>query len=566
MKILGLNAIGYNTSASLIINGKLKCSIEEERLSREKRTRKFPIKSINYILNKFTLKLEDIDAIAISWNPLINLEKFDKYQSENHSYIPNILHSIPNYIINLSKENSKDYFLQEIKLKKKNLKIYYVNHHLSHASSFYFSKFKKAAILTLDAFGEKQSGGFYIGSNNSIRKINDLFFPHSLGAFYSTFTEICGFKPQSDEWKLMGASAYGNGKNNKFYESLKKLVKLKPNGQFELDLKYFNHYMFHRPNYFNQKLLNFLKISKNNDSELNKKYYDLSFATQRVFEDILFNALNALYKNTKTDNLVFAGGCALNCLANGKIIKKTKFKNIFIPPVPDDSGAGLGAAYFLHNQILKKKKNYVMESNYLGPSFTNEEVLKKLKKYKLSYKYIKNPSLIGAKLISENKIIGWFQGSLEFGDRALGNRSILADPRRNDIKLRINKIVKYREPFRPFAPAVLDNQVTKFFTEYQESNFMEKTVGIKKNMQKFIPGVVHMDGTARLQTVKKKNNPKFYKLIEEFYNLTQIPMVINTSLNYKGDPICCGIEDIIKTFYLSGLDSVIINNYLIEKK
>ncbi len=566
MKILGLNAIGYNTSASLIINGKLKCSIEEERLTREKRTRKFPIKSINYILNKFTLKLEDIDAIAISWNPLINLEKFDKYQSENHSYIPNILHSIPNYIINLSKENSKDYFLQEIKLKKKNLKIYYVNHHLSHASSFYFSKFKKAAILTLDAFGEKQSGGFYIGSNNSIRKINDLFFPHSLGAFYSTFTEICGFKPQSDEWKLMGASAYGIGKNNKFYESIKKLVKLKPNGQFELDLKYFNHYMFHRPNYFNQKLLNFLKISKNNDSELNKKYYDLSFAAQRVFEDILFNALNALYKNTKTDNLVFAGGCALNCLANGKIIKKTKFKNIFIPPVPDDSGAGLGAAYFLHNQILNKKKNYVMESNYLGPSFTNDEVLKKLKKYKLRYKYIKNPSLIGAKLICENKIIGWFQGSLEFGDRALGNRSILADPRRNDIKLRINKIVKYREPFRPFAPAVLDNHVTKFFTEYQESNFMEKTVGIKKNMQKFIPGVVHMDGTARLQTVKKKNNPKFYKLIEEFYNLTQIPMVINTSLNYKGDPICCSIEDIIKTFYLSGLDSIIINNYLIEKK
>jgi carbamoyltransferase len=565
MKILGLNTIGFNTSASYLDNGKLKCSIEEERLSRIKRTRQFPIKSIDYILNKFNLKFNDFDAVAISWNPLINLEKFDSNQSENKSYIPNLIHSIPSYILKLTKENVPEYFTQEIKFKKKKIKIYFINHHLSHASSYYFSGFKKASILTMDAFGEKQSGGFYLAKNNDIKKINDLEFPHSLGSFYSTFTEICGFKPQSDEWKLMGASAYGNQKKNIFYEKIRKLVELKNNGKFELNLKYFNHYMFHRPNYYNKKLLDYLNISLNKKPELTQEYYDLSFAAQKVFEDILFNALNSLYRETKSENLVFAGGCALNCLANGKIIKKTKFKNIFIPPVPDDSGAGLGAAFYLHNKILNNKRVYVMDNNYLGPSYSNAEVESTLKKYKLKFKFVKNPSLIGAKLISENKIIGWFQDSLEFGDRALGNRSILADPRKNDIKLRINKIVKYREPFRPFAPAVLNEYVKKYFTEYQKSNFMEKTVKVKKKMQKYVPGIVHMDGTARLQTVMKKNNSKFYKLIEQFYKITKIPMVINTSLNYKGDPICCSIEDIVKTFYLSGLDAIIINNYLLEK-
>ena len=566
MKILGLNSIGFNTSASLLINGKLVGSIEEERLNREKRTRKFPEKSIKYLLSNNNLTFNQIDALAISWNPLINLEKFDNFQSQNTSYIPNLTHMVPGYIMKLSKQNAPDYFEQSIKFKKKNIKVYYINHHLSHASSFFFSSFNKASILTLDAFGEKQSGGFFVGNNNEINKINDFCFPHSLGSFYSTFTEICGFKPQSDEWKLMGASAYGKEKNNIFYNKIKKLVTFLKNGKFELNLKYFNHYMFHRPNYFNTKLLEYLKIEKNNNKVLTQRYYDLSFAAQKVFEDILFNALNALNKKTKNDNLVFAGGCALNCLANGKIIKKINFKNIFIPPVPDDSGAGTGAAFYLYNQILGKKKIYQMHNNYLGPSYTNRDVKKTLNKYKLKYKYTNNPCLVAAKLIFNNKIIGWFQGSLEFGDRALGNRSILADPRKKDIKERINRIVKYREPFRPFAPAVLDEMVKKFFVEYQESNFMEKTVNIKKNKQKFIPGVVHKDGTARLQTVKEINNPKFYRLIYEFYKLTQIPMVINTSLNYKGDPICCSIEDIIKTFYLSGLDSIIINNYLIEKK
>jgi carbamoyltransferase len=565
LKILGLNTIGFNTSASLIINGELKFAVEEERLSREKRTRKFPILSINYILKKYSLKIEDFEAIAISWNPGINLEKFDLAQSEGNSYIPSILHSVPNNLFRIANNPNSEMVIQDLLIENnKKIKIFYINHHLSHASSFYFSKFKKANILTLDAFGEKQSGGLYYGSDNKIQKLSDLYFPHSLGSFYSTFTQLCGFKAQSDEWKLMGASAYGE--KSTYYNKIKNLIDLKKDGTFELDLNYFNHYLFHRPNFYNEKLLKYLNIQVNKSETLTSKYYNLAHAAQSVFEDILFHILNNLYKKNKNSNLVFAGGCALNCLANGKIIHKTNFKDIFIPPVPDDSGAGAGAAFYVNNNILNYKRKYVMKNNYLGPESSNFEIKKKLSKYKLDYRFTNKPEKLAASMIANGKIIGWFQGRLEFGDRALGNRSILADPRQKDIKDRINKVIKYREIFRPFAPALLDEKVKYYFEEYQSSDFMEKTVKIKNKFRKKLPGITHSDGTGRLQTVKKINNPKFYELIKEFYKLTSYPIVINTSLNYKGDPVCASVEDAIKTYHLSGLDCIIIGNYYITKK
>jgi len=564
LKILGLNAIGFNTSASLLVDGRLVFAIEEERISREKRTRKFPIHAINYILKKFSLKIDDINAIAVSWNPGVNLEKFDLNYSSNNSYIPNILHSIPNYLFKIGKVSDSKLIVQDFFIEKnKKIKIFYINHHLCHAAAFNFSGFKKASILTLDAFGEKQSAGLYYGLDNKITEISKIFFPHSLGSFYSTFTQICGFVPQSDEWKLMGASAYG--KKNHFYKKIKELVNLKTDGTFELDLNFFNHYMFHRPNFYNQKLLNYLNIEENKLNSLTSEYYNVAYAAQQVFEETLFHILNNFYKKTNNSNLVFSGGCALNCLANGKIIHKTNFKKMFIPPIPDDAGAGLGAAFYVDNNIFKRKRNYVMLNNYLGPETSNSEIKKKLARYKLDFKFTKEPEKLAANLIANNQIIGWFQGRLEFGDRALGNRSILADPRQKDIKDRINNIIKYREIFRPFAPAILDEKVKEYFEEYQTSDFMEKTIKIKNIFRKNLPGITHNDGTGRLQTVKKNNNEKFYNLINEFYKLTNYPIVINTSLNYKGDPICCFVEDAIKTFYLTGLNCIIIGNYYLEK-
>jgi len=563
--ILGLNSIGFNTSASLICDNKIIAAIEEERLSREKRTRKFPDKAIKFCLDKGNIKLEDLEAIAISWNPIINLENFDINNSRNSSYFPNILHSTINNVMKEIKGIKKDFFLQNLPLNNgKKLKIFFVNHHLSHASSFFVSNFKEASVITVDAFGENQCVGFYSGKKNNIKKIFQQNFPHSLGSFYSTFTEFCGFKPKSEEWKLMGASAYG--KKSFYQKKIDSLINFEKDGEFFLDLKYFNHYMFHRPGYVNKNLEDLLGLKKNKlNQELKKEYFDIAFAAQKTFEKIYLNLIKNIYKKNKSKNLVLAGGAALNCVANGKILSNSNFKNIFVPPFPDDSGAGLGAALFVNSLISKKNSQIQFKHNYLGPSFTNSEILKVMKKFKLKYELIKNIFDSASDSIIKGKIIGWFQGSLEFGDRALGNRSILADPRNKLMKDKINKFIKYRESFRPFAPAILKEKAKEYFENYQESFFMEKTLFIKPIKKKLIPSVTHVDGSGRLQTVSKNSNPLFYNLIKSFYEKTGIPVLLNTSFNVQGEPIVCSVEDAIKNFYLSGLDELYIGNYKVKK-
>ena len=562
---LGLNTIGFNTSASLIKDNKIVAAIEEERLSREKRTRKFPINAINFCLDKANIKFEDIDSLAISWNPLINLEKFEINASQNSSYIPSILSSTLNYMLRDIKNFNKDFFVQYLQLKNnKKIKIFFVNHHLSHASSFFLSGFSNANILTMDAFGENECVGFFSGKNNKIKKIDAQNFPHSLGSFYSAFTEFCGFKPQSEEWKLMGASAYGQSSN--FYKKIKKLINFDKKKNFYLDLKYFNHYMFHRPKYFNEELEKYLSLKKNkNGKNLNKDYFNIAHASQKVFEETYFSLIEKSYLSSKSKNLVLAGGCALNCVANGKVLKNSKYRNIFIPPVPDDSGAGLGAALYVNNCINKNKNKISLFNNYLGPSFNDDEILKELNKFKIKHEYITKVEDQATNSIINGKIIGWFQGQLEFGDRALGNRSILADPRDKNIKDRINKSIKYREAFRPFAPAILEEKVSEYFEDTQTSYFMERALVIKKGKRKLIPSVTHVDGTGRLQTISKKRNIKFYNLVKTFYLKTGIPILLNTSFNVQGEPLVCTVSYAIKNFYLSGLDELYIGNFRIKK-
>ncbi len=563
--ILGLNSIGFNTSASLIKGNKIVAAVEEERLSRVKRTRAFPNNAIKYCLDQGNIKFEELDTVAISWNPLINLEKFDANVSQNLSYIPSILSSTINNILKDVKIHKKEFFSQNLYLNnKKKIKIFFVNHHLSHASMFFLSGFKEANILTTDAFGENQCVGFYTGRNNQIQIKDSQNFTHSLGSFYSTFTEFCGFKPQSEEWKLMGASAYG--KNSNFYKKIKNLISYDDKKNFYLNLKYFNHYMFHRPKYYNSDLIKYLSLKPNRyGKNLNKKYFNLAYAAQKVFEEIYNNLINKTQIYSKSKNLVIAGGSALNCVANGKIVKNSDYKNIFIPSVPDDSGAGLGAALYVNYCINKERKRINFFNNYLGPYYKNSKILKELKKFKLKYEYVENIYDDAANSIIQGKIIAWFQGNLEFGDRALGNRSILADPRNQNIKDKINKTIKYRETFRPFAPAILEEKVSEFFESSQTSYYMEKALIIKKGKRKLIPSVTHVDGTGRLQTINKKLNKKFYELVSRFYKKTGIPIVLNTSFNVQGEPLVTSVNDAIKNFYLSGLDELYIGNYKIKK-
>lgn len=563
--VLGINSAGYNTSSALLIDGKVVFASEEERLVREKRTRRFPIVGIKEALKFSNLKFKDLDAVAISWNPAINLESFSLPQSQRARYHGEIFFSVPNHLLTFKKDNSVALSQQIIEFEDgEKLNVYYVNHHLAHASSFFHSPFKRSAIMVVDAFGEKNSVSFFNGADNKITPIWSQEFPHSLGSFYTCMTEYLGFEPRSDEWKVMGASAYGDPKH--FYQKLKSTVLLKENDGFELDLSYYNHFQFHRPFMYSPKLTQLLGILPNEFGKpLTSDYYDLATATQLVAEDIYFYLLNQLYSMTKSENIVVSGGNALNSVSNGKIIQKTPFQKVFISPVPDDSGAGLGAAHYVYNQVWNKPRKYIMESNYYGPGYSDTEIFDHLKKYKIAHKHLSYPSKTGADLIASGKIIGWFQGRLEFGDRALGDRSILADPRDPFMKDKVNETVKYRESFRPFAPSILIEYLDKYFEKASPTPFMEKVFPILKEKRGIIPAVTHEDGTGRLQTVSKKQNKLYYNLIEEFRKLTGIPLVLNTSFNLKGEPIVCSPQDALRTFYSSGLDALIIGSYLIEK-
>jgi carbamoyltransferase len=563
--ILGINSAGFNTSSALLCNAEIVAAVEEERLIREKRTRKFPSAGIRWAMNQAGIKWNDLAAVGIAWNPAINLESHNVAQSARARYLGETYYSVPSHLMALRGDVAGEYSEQLLNFQDGSpTRIVYVRHHLCHAANFYFSPFENAAILTADAFGEKESTTFSIGTDNRIEPVWAQEFPHSLGGYYSTLTEYLGFQAQSDEWKLMGASSYGDPQ--RFLPKLRELVKLIPDGGFELDLSYFNFYQFHRPLRYTPKLQELLGLPPNKaEQPLDQAYYDVAAAAQSLFEEIYFHLLNQMHKRTNRKNLVVSGGCALNSVANGKILERTRFQDVFIPPVPDDSGGALGAAYHVCHQILGGGRGPAMESNYLGPSYSESEIRETLEKYKTRYRRPTNVAVETATLLQAGKIIGWFQGRLEFGDRALGNRSILADPRDASMKDKVNETVKYREPFRPFAPSILIEHVNDYFQGAVPTPFMEKVFPILESKRALVPAVVHVDGSGRLQTVSRKQNPLYYELIEEFKRLTGIPLVLNTSFNLKGEPVVATPTDAIRTFFSSGLDALALGPFLIEK-
>jgi len=564
--ILGLNAIGFNTASALIVNGKCEFAVEEERLTREKRTRRFPESGIRTALAYSDISLNEVDTVAIAWNPAINLEAHRATESGQPRFLGEIFYSVPSNLMALN-PNKK-----EIQISKQSilyhdgqeLSISYVNHHIAHAASFFVSPFEKAAILTIDAFGEKHSVTFSCGTDNQLKQLWGQQFPHTLGSFYSSMTAFCGFRPQAEEWKLMGASGYGDPST--FYSPLRALFHLEESVGFKMDLSVFNFHQFHLPGFFNEKLESHLGLSANTkNTPLSQNYFDIAAATQRVTEEVYLHMLRQLYDRTKLKSLVVAGGVALNCVANGKILAETPFNEVFIPPVPDDSGGSLGAAFYVHCHVNRGKRDFVLENNYLGPSYSDHEIMDTLERHKIVFEQLDDPAETAAQLIFENCILGWFQGRLEFGDRALGNRSILADPRDPSMKDRINSAIKFREHFRPFAPMILEESLETYFENASTTPYMEKAFEIRSDRRAEIPAVTHVDGTARLQTVSQSQNPLLYRLIAAFERHTTVPIVLNTSFNIQGEPIVCSPNDAVRTFYSCGLDALIIGPYLIRK-
>ena len=571
---LGLNFLHSDSSACIFENGILIAAAEEERFTRVKHTTIFPYNSINFCLKKKNLDISQIDFITVNTNPLSSLWHKIFFISKNLKSLPIAFGSIKN---SSKKYNLKQYVSKIDNNKKFSGEIKFIDHHESHiASSLFFNEFDECVNLSVDGFGDFASCGWGFSKNKDLNIDKKIYFPHSLGIFYQAMTQFLGFKNYGDEYKVMGLSSYGKPK---YVDLINKLIKKKKEG-FELNLEYFSHHKkkiltinnngqaIYR-NLYSNKLIDLLGQDRKKNQKITQDHMDLAKSTQVVYENVFFTVLNNLYKKYKCENLSLSGGCAMNSVANGKIIKNTPFKKIYISPNPGDAGGAIGSACVHISKNLKKKIN-VKNYAYLGPKFENKEIEKfidknlNIKKYQVSFFNDQEISNIISKKLTESKIIGWFQNKTEWGPRALGNRSIIADARNPNIKDIINSKIKRRESFRPFAPTILFEKTQDWFEIENEVPFMSEVYPIKKDKRTLLPGITHIDGTGRLQTIKKVNNLKYYNLINSFYKLTGIPIILNTSFN-ENEPIVNTPEEAFNCFDRTDMDLLVIGNNIISR-
>ena len=593
MIILGISAFYHDSGAAIIIDGKIVAAAQEERFSRIRHDLSFPFQAINFCLNFAQTKVKDLDFVVFYEKPFLKFERLlETYIGFAPKGFRSFKVSMPSWV--------KDKLFQK-KIIKKNLetislskfdesKILFTEHHISHAASaFYPSPYKRSAILIMDAVGEWATTSISIGENNKIQMLSEINFPHSIGLLYSAFTYFLGFKVNSAEYKVMGLAPYGRPVFKK--KILKNLIEIFDDGSFKINQKYFNY-----STGFTMTNNNFNKLFKmdrrNEDHSLNQKHMDLAASIQKVIEIIVLKIAKRAFDLTKCDNLCLAGGVALNCVANSKILEEKIFKNIWIQPASGDAGGSIGAAlYGYYNNFNKKRviqKTDSMNGSFLGPKYTNNEIKRTLDKLRIRYEFINTDKIFNKtiKLIIQGKTVGWFQGRMEFGPRALGHRSIIGDPRSKKMQKIMNLKIKFRESFRPFAPSILEEDSKEWFNISCKSPYMlfvaqlnqSKRVNLKpgqKNLKglrllyvnrSVIPAVTHVDYSARLQTVNKKYNTEFYKLIKKFKQLTKCPLLINTSFNVRGEPIVCSPKDAIECFMSTNLDALVIENYFILKQ
>ena len=561
MIILGINNM-HDASAALIADGKPIAAVEEERFTRIKHTKGFPKMAIRFCLDYAGLKLRDVDVVCTSWKPwVLRVRATQALKSALIS--PTLFNAKVSRGMGQMQNEWAELFRLKHLLKTHfgngNYKVTYLDHHLSHASAaFLCSPFEKAAILTVDGAGEAETTALWIGEGTKIKKYNSVKLPHSIGQFYAAVTAFLGFKIQSDEYKVMGLAAYGEPIYADYLR--KEVVKLLPGGSFTLD-PYFIDYHLARRNLFRKRTTEIFGEPRKRGEEITKKHADIAASLQTVTEEIIFHLANDLYDMAGCEQLCMAGGVAFNCVANTKLYQKSPFQEIFIQPAAGDASGALGAAFYVHNVLNNAQRSYVMEDVYLGPSYTLEDCKSALDERGLFYEKYEDDEIIArvAKELADGKLVCWFQGRMEWGPRALGSRSLLADPRRAEMKDIINDKIKKREPFRPFAPSVLADKAADYFDHYHTSPFMLHAFSVKNGFAERIPAVVHIDRTARPQAVLKETNTKYYKLINAFYKITGVPMVLNTSFNIQ-EPIVCTPKDAVTTFLNTKADLLVLEN------
>lgn len=560
MNILGISCFYHDSSACLVQKGIPVAFAQEERFNRQKNTSVFPLKAINYCLQEGKISVSDIDYIAFYEKPFLKFSRviFSHIRSFPFSF-PNFLRTMPHWL--------EDRLIMPLVVKRElgyDGKVIFIKHHFSHAaSSFLVSPFEEAVILTADGIGEWASMTAGMGKGNQITISRELQFPDSLGLLYTAITTYLGFESLEGEGKVMGLAGYAPAD---YVDILKKTLFLKPDGSFSLDQRFYGFFNEGRRMY-SSRLVKLLGKERKKGAPLEERHKAIASSLQQLVEEIIIRMARSLYEEARIPNICLAGGVFLNCVANAKLLEETPFKNIFVQPAAGDAGGALGAAMAAHCSMLNQKRVYVMENGYLGPEFTHAQIQRAVVTAGVRYTEYSDKDLYPyvAQKILQNKVVGWFQGRMEIGPRALGNRSILGNPCTSRIKDLINDKVKHREPFRPFAPVVLQEKAAEYFDLSVPSPFMLLAPAVKKEMQARIPAVTHCDGTARVQTVTERSNPRLYLLIKVFESISGVPVLVNTSFNLRGEPVVCAPEDAVRSFQKSQMDYLVMGNTVVER-
>ncbi len=591
--ILGISAFYHDSAAALITDGQIIAAAQEERFTRKKHDPSYPLNAVNYVLKEANLKLSEVDYIVFFEKPFLKFERLlETYMAFAPKGFRSFSLSMPIWL--REKLFQKKFLFDKLKKHDENFneidKIKFSEHHYSHAASaFYPSPFKNAIVLTLDGVGEWATTTVALGQKNNLKMLKEIYFPHSLGLLYSAFTYYTGFKVNSGEYKVMGLAPYGKPKFKDLI--LNNLIDLKEDGSFKLNMKYFNYATGLTMTNNNFSKLFGEPVRDPKKDLLTQFHMDIAASIQAVTEEVVLRLTKDIAKEYKVKNLCLAGGVALNCVANGKILKENHFENIWIQPAAGDAGGSLGAALAYWHRELNNPRNEFkdsMKGSYLGPKISEKEIMKELTELKAKFYKKDTKEIIAktAKALSNEKIVGWFQGRMEFGPRALGARSILADPRSENMQKELNLKIKFRESFRPFAPSVIRENLNEWFEINHDSPYMLLVAEVKKNKQigmseeskrlfgieklnikrSSIPAVTHVDYSARIQTVHRETNLKYYELINEFKKLTNCPVIVNTSFNVRGEPIVCSVKDAFNCFMGTDLDVLVIEDFILYKE
>ena len=607
MAILGISAFYHDSAAAIIEDGRILAAAQEERFTRKKHDEGFPVNAIRYCLEEAGTTLDDLDAIVFYDKPML---KFERLLETYYGFAP---HGIASFITAIPVWLKEKLFLKKLIFEelakvesydKKKVKLLFTEHHLSHASSAFFpSPYEEAAILTIDGVGEWATASICHGNGGGIKILKELRFPHSLGLLYSAFTYYLGFRVNSGEYKLMGLAPYGNpdsAKVKQFVHAIKsELVDIKPDGSIWLNQSYFNYATGLRMTRDKKWEALFGLARRESETDFKQDHCDMALAIQLVTEEVVLLMAKEAQKLTGSHYLCLAGGVALNCVANGKLVEAGIFKEVFIQPAAGDAGGALGAAlaaWHIHlakERILPHFPNQpgldAMQGSYLGPAYSEKEIRITARKYKAPFEYFPVYESLAdrvADILAEGNVVGWFQGRMEFGPRALGNRSIIGDARNSEMQKKLNLKIKYRESFRPFAPSVLFDKCDEYFEYGGKSPYMLLVHGVKEERRKplpinfhnqplreklyylrsDIPSITHVDYSARIQTVHPETNPRYYNLIESFWKKTGFALLVNTSFNVRGEPIVCTPEDAYRCLMRTEMDYLVVGDFLFDKR